>query len=566
MIDIKIIERKADINKVNELSNKYNISKDIISFLLGRNIPEDIIPLLVSKDELELMPYDTLTNVKEAASLINKYLTTNKANIYIYGDYDSDGVNATYIMYQALIELAEALEVNANIYYHLPNREEGYGLSMDWCKAIDKTNALVITVDNGITKKEEVEYLHSNGVEVLITDHHKPQPGQTPDCLIVDAHLNDIDNVNACGLCGAAVAFKVIAYLYDAYNYDFTFIKKYVAHVGIATITDVMPFTKENVIFISNTLKYLNDYPYENEDYAPVSESMYYYAECNKRSKTTSKDIAFGFGPQINSCGRMGDIQVAMDFMLSTDEDELADMFKRMCDLNEARKTKTKETTACIEPPEVTDLALIVRLNNVEGIAGSIASNLCEQYNMPVIVFSNDVNVLSGSARCPECYDIQWLLRNTDCEIEFGGHASAAGLSIKAKDYDKFKDSFNKAVSKAPVITSIDNTLYVDKIITSSDLNRYTLTQYDNVLFFNEFTRPVYAIENVQIKGYHVSKNNPNNICFHIKTKTKEVKLWSWGFTETYKMLGEPSLVNMIGQLSIFNGMFVIDLINIEAV
>ena len=91
MIDIKIIERKADENKVKELSNKYNISKDIVSFLLGRNVPEDIIPLLVSKDELKLMPYDTLTNVKEAAGLINKYLTTNNSNIYIYGDYDSDG-------------------------------------------------------------------------------------------------------------------------------------------------------------------------------------------------------------------------------------------------------------------------------------------------------------------------------------------------------------------------------------------------------------------------------------------------------------------------------------------
>ena len=97
MIDIKIIERKADKNKVNELSNKYNISKDIVSFLLGRNVPKDIIPLLVSKDELELMPYDTLTNVKEAAALINKYLTTNKANIYIYGDYDKKGINNTYI-------------------------------------------------------------------------------------------------------------------------------------------------------------------------------------------------------------------------------------------------------------------------------------------------------------------------------------------------------------------------------------------------------------------------------------------------------------------------------------
>ena len=91
MIIINIKERKADISKVNELSNKYNISKDIIAFLLGRNIPEDIIPLLVSKEELPLLPNDSLCNIKEAAELINKYLVNDNAYIYIFGDYDSDG-------------------------------------------------------------------------------------------------------------------------------------------------------------------------------------------------------------------------------------------------------------------------------------------------------------------------------------------------------------------------------------------------------------------------------------------------------------------------------------------
>lgn len=566
MIDIKIIERKADINKVNELSNKYSISKDIVSFLLGRNVPENIIPLLVTKNEIDLLPYDSLTNVKKAASIIAKHIE-NDSNIFIYGDYDADGINATYIMYQALVELIEANpQYNTSVYYHLPNRSEGYGLNIDWCKTIPTNNALVITVDNGITKREEVEYLKANNIEVLITDHHKPQKGMIPDCTIVDAHLYDTDNINACGLCGAAVAFKVIAQLYEDYGYDYSYIKKYVAHVGIATITDVMPFTEENVIFVSNTLKYLNDYPYENEEYSPVTESIYYYAEANKKANLKAKDIAFGFGPQINSCGRMGDIQTAMDFMLATDEDELVDLFRKMDNYNEERKEKTKIAVLGTRPLEPTDLALIFKSKDVEGIAGSIASNLCEKFCMPVIVFNESKGILTGSARCPECYDIQWILNNTDHVLTFGGHASAAGLTIKAEDYDAFKESFNKAVSKAPVVTSLDNTVYVDKVITSSDLNKYFITQYDSILFFNEFTRPVYALENIQITGYHTSKNNPNNICFHVKTKNKEVKLWCWGFAETYMVLGEPKLVNMIGQLEIFNGMFVINIIDIEAV
>ena len=564
MIIIKIIERKADETKVVELSKKYGISKDIVSFLLGRNVPENIIPLLVSKEELELLPNNSLTNIEEAAELISKYLVDN-ANIYIYGDYDSDGVNATYIMYMALIELAEGLEVKTNIVYHLPNRQEGYGLSMEWCEQLeDDDNTLVITVDNGISKVEEVEYLKSRGIEVLITDHHKPQ-AEVPDCLIVDAHLNDIDNVNACGLCGAAVAYKVVAYLYEMYQLDYEYVKKYVSHVGVATITDVMPFTEENVIFVSNTLKYINDYPYENEEYVPITEPMYYYAEYTKKEKTTAKDIAFGLGPQINSCGRMGNIQAAMDFMLSTHPDDLAESFKNMVDNNEIRKAVTKKALLDIEPPQPTDLALIVKITDAEGIAGSIASNLCELYDMPVIVFNSNDGMLSGSARCPEWFDIQWLLSKTEYIISYGGHASAAGLSIKEENYDKFVESFNKAVSKAPAPIMQTNEIYVDKVITSSDLNRYTINQYNNVLFFNDFTRPIYALKDIQILGYHTSSNNPNNICFHVKVNNKTVKLWSWGYTETYKMLGEPKLLNIVGQLSYFKGMMVIDVIDIEA-
>ena len=564
MIIIKIIERKANEAKVIELSNKYNISKDIVSFLLGRNVPENIIPLLVSKEELELLPNNSLTNIEKAAELISKYLIDD-SNIYIYGDYDADGVDATYIMYMALVELAEGLEVKTNIVYHLPNRCEGYGLSMEWCEELEgNINTLVITVDNGISKVKEVEYLKSKGIEVLITDHHKPQ-AEVPDCLIVDAHLYDTNNVNACGLCGAAVAYKVVAYLYEMYQLDYEYVKKYVSHVGVATITDVMPFTEENVIFVSNTLKYINDYPYENEEYIPITEPMYYYAEYTKKEKTTAKDIAFGLGPQINSCGRMGNIQTAMDFMLSTHPDDLAESFKNMVDYNEIRKAATKKALLKIEPPEVTDLSLIVKITDVEGIAGSIASNLCEQYGMPTIVFSSNNGILNGSARCPEWFDIQWLLNKTDYIISYGGHTSAAGLSIKEENYDKFVESFNKAISKAPVPVMQTNEVYVDKIITSSDLNRYTINQYDNVLFFNEFTRPVYALKDIQVLGYHTSANNPNNICFHVKVNNKTVKLWSWGYTETYKMLGEPKLLNIVGQLSYFKGMMVIDIINIEA-
>ena len=568
MIIINILERTYNEGRANEIAKKYKLNIDVVKFLLARGIEEQTMLLLLSKENLPMLPNNSMKNIDKAAAIINKYLQCDTANIYIFGDYDSDGVNATYIMYNALVELAEALESNVTINYYLPERTEGYGLSMNWCKSIvGLDNTLVITVDNGITKKDEVDFLLTNGVEVIVTDHHQPQPGMIPNCTIVDAHYNDDDD-NSKGLCGAAVVYKVIAYLYqDIYEYDFMYVQKYIAHAGIATITDMMPFTDENIIFVSNALKSLNDYPYEGLEYAPVTESIYYFAEMNKGSNLKPKDIAFGFGPQINSCGRMGSIDVAMNFMLASDEDILADTYREMDSLNEERKLQTKVVTASIEPPKTTDLALVARVSNAEGIVGSIATNLCATHGMPTIIFTEtDDEYMSGSARCPEGYNLQTLFNHTDHIVFFGGHSGAAGITIKTKDYKKFVKSFNKAISKVPVEVTMVDTVMVDRIITEADINKNFINKYDDVLFFNEFTRPVYGLKNVQIKGYHTSKNNPNNICFHIKNKNREVKVWCWGYGSTYKAMGEPKLVDIVGTLEVFNGMYVIDIHNIEAV
>lgn len=565
---MKIRIRECDEVLANKIAKEHKININIVKFLLGRNIPETTIPLLVSNELIDLLPNDTLTNVKECAEVVNKYANDNNAHIYIFGDYDSDGINATYIMYNALKELIDALESSAKIDYYIPERSEGYGLNMNWCKSIldDSSNKLVITVDNGIAKKAEIDFLQSNNVEVLVTDHHEPQASLVPNTIIVDAHYNN-DDFNSKSLCGAAVAYKVIAYLYqNIYGYDFLYLEKYIPHVAIATITDMMRVSDENIIFVNNGLYYINKYPYENMEYAPVSDAMFYFAENNKGTKTTPKDIAFNLGPQINSCGRMGDVNTAIAFMLSEDEESIIENYKQMLDLNDKRKDLTNSISACIEPPTTTEVALVRKISGAEGIIGNIANSLCSAYGLPTIIFTeSDGNILSGSARCSSVYSLMELFKNTNYIYSFGGHDQAAGISILKKDYDKFVKSFNKAVSKAPVFVSVEDTIYVDQQIEATDINKYFINKYDDVLFFNELQKPVYYMENVQVTGYHTSKNNENNICFHIKAGNKEIKVWSWKFTETYKQLGEPKLINLVCSLEIFNGMNVMDIYSIEA-
>lgn len=560
-MNIKVLDYDKEL--ANKLSQELNIDKDIIGFLLGRGYDSSYIRLLTSKKYLDMISNNSLTNVDKAASKIQQHLINN-TNIYIFGDYDSDGVNSVYIMYQALVELSQALESKSEISYYLPERREGYGLSMQWCETIP-SGSFVITVDNGITKRFEVDYLLENDIDVLITDHHQPQQGYTPNCTIVDAFNYSNSTSNDKGLCGAAVAYKIIAYLYqDIYGYDFDVVSKYLPHVAVATITDMMPVTKENIILINNGLKLLNEYPFSNREFLPISEAMYYFADYNKGSDISPKDIAFGFGPQINSCGRLGNVQDALNFMLADDYEEIQDYYEVMVSVNDKRKELTNQIAQSMESPKPTELAMVRIIDSNEGLAGNIANKMLDIFGLVTIIFHENGDMLSGSARSPQGLDLQVLLSNNKYTEAFGGHERAAGVSIKKENLESFKEELFKAILSIPVTPILDNTVYVDKIIDTKDLNKYMVEKYNNVLYFNELRKPVFYLEDADVSGYGHSKNNENNIYFNFTDGKKQYKVWSWGFGETIKRLCKPNKVNMTFTLEVFKGMLVADVLSIE--
>lgn len=570
---MNIKTNECNDKRADRISKQLNISKYAAKLLVGRGLSESTIKLLVSSAPLE-EKVNELPFIEKATNKMIAYLSSN-SKIYIYGDYDSDGVNATYIMYNALLELAEAYECGCEVYYYIPERSEGYGLNIDWCKSIvkdknstDKT--LVITVDNGITKLEEVEYLNFHGIETIITDHHKPQPYRTPDGIVIDAWLHT-DDENYTGLCGASVAYKIVKYLYtEMLGYDEAYITKYLPHAAIATITDMMPVTEENIILIKNGLKLINDYPYKNMDFSPVSEAMYYFADFNKNEDITPKDIAFGLGPQINSCGRLGNIQLAANFLLSKDYEEIEHTYNEVLKLNDERKALNAVMVESIVPPGLNDYCIVQYEQALGGLAGNVANKAIEKYNIPIVLLTGDDDIVTGSARSLEGIDLQSMLRKEKelgHILDFGGHECACGLSLKKDMIDTFKNSLNKQISKLPTSPIIDDTIYVDRIVKAKELTSYVVNDYKDILFFNDFKKPVFYIENVDIETVSYSKNNPNNICFYFTDETTKVnkKVWSWGFGETYKELGEPKKVNMVFTLEKFKGMLVADIHIIEA-
>jgi single-stranded-DNA-specific exonuclease len=534
--------------------NKHNSEEELIKrVLINRGYDIEIIDALLNVGYSQELPmYNDLTNVNVGADIIESHIA-NGSNIFIFGDYDSDGVNSSYILSDAINQIIFNEDSTATISVKLPERTEGYGLNINWCKSIveNKDNdTLVITVDNGIAQEREVAYLLENGIDVLITDHHQPN-GHTPkDVFIIDAFHNNDDENNK-GLCGAGVAFKLAMTLLDRYelkNRDELYYK-YLIHVAIATITDSMPMTIENIKYVYNGIELLKD--------GYGSTAIDYYRTFNSNTDLVPKDIAFSLGPQINSCGRMNNTGLALDYLFA-DEDDVEDLYNALVNTNDERKAKTKKALEIAEEMiNIKEPVIAIQLGEVEGIAGIIASNLSDKYNRCSIVFSQIDNVLVGSARSDGYINLLSVLKQIEYEsdyiVKLGGHANACGITIKQSAFDEFKKAINEKIfhiiSSNPVETkTTDINVVVDDIITVADLNKDNCEKIRPLYFFTEST-PVFAIKDVTINKVKYSGNNPNNVQFFISDKHGKFDFWTWGIGEQYKALGEPKLVTLIGEL-----------------
>lgn len=562
---IKIRNRKIDNKDIKKLAVKYKTTEKIIKLLLNRGYKEEELGKYIQKDDYYVAPFDSITNCTEAATIIKSYLEDDEATIYTFGDYDVDGVMSRNTVEGIFLAIKESIDSKVTLKYKTPNRVEGYGLGMEWCKKTfpRKTTKriLVITVDNGITKKEEVAYLQSKGVEVIITDHHAPKKGQVPDCLIVDPWLNDLNDDNALGLCGAAVAYKICGRLLELYEDDSNFILNYLPNAAIATITDMMPATQENIGLVSYGLWLIKN------GYA--SEAINHYkAYVNK--EITVKDIAFEIGPQINACGRMGNIELATNFMFATDEDELEYFYNEMINLNEERKVLEKKIVENIFAQDFSnDLMVIVNVPELGGLGGTVASKVVEHFRKPCILLSGNGEVLHGSARSFGGISLHALFSDEVKKgniVDFGGHHAAAGITVRADKIDDLRKSINhtlaslilelsseEVIEKEPVIE-------VDDIINLKDITRSTIAPYSELVFFGDFKEPVFALMNLDVIEARSSSNNPDHLCLNLQDSTvKAVKnrygklvgkeLWIWNKMPAYKEIGEPKKVNLIGKI-----------------
>ncbi len=395
-----------------------------------------------------------MKGIKDAVKTIIQGIEEG-TDFIIWGDYDVDGTTGTSLLVNFFRELG--VEVN----WHVPNRlQDGYGLHSETFKKLHSSlqceDFILITVDCGISNRQEIEDILALGGKVIVTDHHQLPTGDLPGCVILNP------NQEGCGfmehkLAGVGVAFYLAAALRSALDSSGYFegvekpnMKDYLGFVALGTIADLVEITAVNRVLVRAGMEALTGSNIAGLKALLESAGL-------KDGTLTSEDISFSLGPRINAAGRLGSADVAVELMTCDNHSSGALLSKRLDSYNEKRKLLCNENleTALTEigRQNLDDLSTVVVAGDFHsGVIGIVASKLVDIYSKPVIVFAREtrddgIEVLKGSGRSVEGINLlECLHACADKIVKYGGHAMAAGLTIITHNYIPFKSSFNRQV------------------------------------------------------------------------------------------------------------------------
>lgn len=447
------LKYKGEVKETN-LSKKINISPEISQILNNRGIENEKDAEIFMNPSLEYLrdPF-LMKDMKKSTERIKKAIE-NKERIYIYGDYDVDGVSSTSILYLYFKSIGFPVK------YYIPNRlEEGYGINEDAIKKIhDDGCDLIITVDCGITSVKEVELANELGIDVIITDHHECQ-SEIPDAYAIVNPKQEDCNYPFDMLCGCGVAFKMIQALTDEEEFK-TSMFDYLEIVTLATICDIVPLIDENRIIVKNGLKLMK----EGKNLGLRELIKVCGIETNKIG---SSHIGFSIGPRINASGRLGYSYLGVQLFTTDNEDEAKEIANILEGKNierqmiESKMYKEAEEILSSDERFKDDKVLVIAKEGWQhGIIGIVASKLTEKYYKPTILLTIEDGEATGSARSIKGFSIfDALVSCKGLMNKFGGHEQAAGLALDAKNIDELRVRINEIadynLSKEDLIENI---------------------------------------------------------------------------------------------------------------
>ena len=502
--------KKADFSGI---ARKYNISPITARLIRNRDvIGDEAIDFYLNGTIADLYDGMLMQDMDKAVEILAEKIEEEK-QIRIIGDYDIDGVNATYILQEGLSGLGAHVDTD------IPDRiKDGYGLNIDLIdRALDDGVDTIITCDNGIAAADEIAYAKENGLTVIVTDHHEvpyvEMNGEKEYMLpradaVVDPHRPDCEYPFK-GLCGAAVAYKLIEALYNVMQRDPEDMDYLMENVAIATVGDVMDLTGENRIFVKQGLEMLK---------RTKNQGLKALIECTgiDTERLNTYHIGFVLGPCINASGRLDTAKRALELLNARTRREAVMLAEDLKALNDSRKEMTEkgveEAVQMIESTSLKDdKVLVVYLPDChESIAGIIAGRIKERYYRPAFVLTKAEEGVKGSGRSIESYDMfAQMCRCRALFTKFGGHKLAAGLSLEEGNVERFRQTINALADLTE--EDLQMKVSIDMLLPFPYITEQLIKELELLEPFGKGnTKPLFAERNLRVISPRIFGKNRN--------------------------------------------------------
>ena len=512
-----LLRKGADFQHISE---KFHISPRVASLIRNRDvIGDDAIEKYLNGTIADLYDGMLMKDMDKAVAVLGEKIKEN-AKIRIIGDYDIDGIQSTYILLEGFRMLG------ADVDSDIPDRmKDGYGLNRNLIdRALEADVDTIITCDNGIAAAEEIAYAKSMGMTSVVTDHHEvpyTEIGAGRRYILPEADAVVDPKQEDCtypfkGLCGAAVAYKLVEALMEAMGKDAEDADYLMENVAIATIGDVMDLVDENRIFVKQGL-----------DMLKRTENLGLKALMGCTGVNVDKlspyHIGFVIGPCMNASGRLDTAKRALELLEAkkvAEADLLAGDLKA---LNDSRKDMTaqavEEAFIQVENSELKDAdVLVVYLPEChESLAGIVAGRIREKYYRPVFVLTKGAEGLKGSGRSIETWHMyEGLNRVKHLLSKFGGHKMAAGLSMSEENLEQFRKEINEKSGITP--EDLNEKIAIDMQLPFECVNEKFIGELAVLEPFGKGNaRPVFAERQVQVESARILGKNKNVLKLQVK-------------------------------------------------
>lgn len=505
-----LLRKGADFEAI---SKKFHISPRLASLIRNRDvIGDEAINQYLNGTIAELYDGMQMKGMPQAVEILTEKIR-DREKIRVIGDYDCDGINATYILLEGLEKLGAKVDSD------IPDRiKDGYGLNQH---LIDRAHEdgidTIITCDNGIAAAKEIEYGKALGMSIIVTDHHEVpykenEAGRRyilpPADAVVDPRQEGCEYPFK-GLCGAAVAYKLVEALCEANGQDVADLDYLLENVAIATVADVMDLTEENRILVKQGLEMLK---------RTSNLGLRALIQCIglEGKKIQAYHIGFILAPCLNASGKLDTAKRALALLRAKTEREADMLAGDLKALNESRRDMTDrvvdEAMAKVEQTDIRgDKVLVIYLPDChESLAGLVAGRVRENYYRPVFVLTDSEDGVKGSGRSIESYSMYEELTGCgDLLTKFGGHPMAAGLSIDKENVEKFKRRLNDQCT-------LSEEELTEKVVIDMELPFTAITEQfiEELEYLEPFgkgnTKPVFAARGVFMQHVKIIGKNKN--------------------------------------------------------